>query len=125
MDATPKRSGALLRDAPASQKLRLPHSYQRCSHSAKKIERLPAGHVHFAAERCADCGCLLRWLPKPSTIERRTLNSFRIARLSMRPDLSKWEREFLASVAHLPRISPRQQEILDKLVAKFLEAKAP
>jgi hypothetical protein len=74
--------------------------------------------------RCAYCGLHLRWVAKPANVERQTLNSFRIARLSMRPDLSKWEREFLASVAHQPRLSPRQQAVLDDLCTKYLEAKA-
>ena len=121
----PKMEGACVLHAPDSPKLRLPHSYQRCSPSAKKIERLPAGHVHFATDRCVDCGCLLRWVPKPSTIERRILNAYRPARLGMCEGLSKWERGFVRDISQRQKLSPRQQRILAELCAKYLKEKTP
>ena len=91
----------------------LPHLYQRCSHSAKKIARMPVGHIHFAAEQCADCGRLLRWLPRPETIQHRRLNAFRLAKLAMCDRLSTWERGFVASVAKHKKLSPKQLEIIE------------
>jgi hypothetical protein len=97
----------------------------QCAHLITRLAIIPAGHVHFAAERCSQCGCLLRWIPKPATVERQKLNAFKLAKLSMIDGLSDWERSFVRSIAHQNRLSPRQQEILDRLVAKFLEGKAP
>jgi hypothetical protein len=62
-------------------------------------------------------------LPRPSTIKRRTLNGFRLARLAMCEGLNFWERGFVRDISNRQKLSPRQQEILDELVAKFLEAK--
>ena len=101
----------------------LPHFYQRCSHSAKKIERMPPGHIHFAAEQCADCGRLLRWLPRPGTIQRRRLNAFRLARLLMCDKLNSWERGFVRDLSQRRKLSPKQQEIIDRLCAQYLEGK--
>ena len=100
------------------------HSFaQACRHHVTRTERLP-GHVHFAREVCVVCGRFLRWSAKPATLEGQRSNGFRIAKLTMQEGLTPWEREFLRSVAHQPRLSPRQQEILDKLCTKYLEAKA-
>jgi hypothetical protein len=82
------------------------------------------GHVHFAAERCAHCGCHLRWVPRPETVQRQRLTAFRLAKLEMCPDLTHWERKFVASISHRPRFSPKQQQIIKQLVRQYLEAKA-
>jgi hypothetical protein len=92
-----------------------------CEHSNTRIELLASG-PHFAKELCSDCGATLRFVPKPQTVQRHRLNAFRLAKLAMSEELSKWEREFLLSIAHQNRLSPRQQEILDELVTKFLGA---
>jgi len=65
----------------------------------------------------------LRWLPKPSTLEHRRFNALRIARLTMCNGLTSWQRKFVSDIAPLRKLSPRQQEILDELVEKFLERK--
>ena len=59
------------------------------------------------------------------TIERRTLNGFKLARLAMCPHLRHWERKYIAGISHRPRLSPTQQKIFDRLVTQYLEAKAP
>ena len=82
---------------------------------------MPAGHVHFAAERCVDCRRLLRWLPRPGTIERRKLNGFRLAKLSMCDKLSDWERDFVRSVGEKKHLSPKQLEIVERLCRRYLE----
>jgi hypothetical protein len=58
--------------------------------------------------------------------KRRTTKTERVqvGEASMMDGLSDWERKFVRSIAHQNRLSPRQQEILDKLVEKFLEGKA-
>ncbi len=100
------------------------HSFaQPCNHSATRTERLPGSYPHYAREVCAFCGLFLRWLPKPETIERQKLNAFKLARLAMRPDLTDWQRAFVRDISKRRKLSPRQQEILDKLIEKYLGAK--
>ena len=118
MSAPPKRS-APGREIAGAAKLRLMQSYQQCSHSATVTERMPARHVHFAAERCAGCGRLIHWLSKPETVERRKINGYRLARLQMTPGLSAWERQFVDSLAKLPgnkyKFTPKQQSAFDDI----------
>ncbi len=97
---------------------------QACEHKNTVTVREPPGRTYFSKEICIVCGTFLRWLPKPANVERRTLNSFKVAKLAMRPDLMGWERQFIRSVSQRRKISPRQQEILDALCAKYLEGKA-
>jgi len=94
---------------------------QGCTHPATRTERLPDGSWHYARLTCVACGRFLRWLPKPQTIERRTLNSFRLARLAMCPDLSDWERRFVGDVLKLAKLSPRQQVLVERLCTQYLE----
>jgi hypothetical protein len=96
---------------------------EECSHEETRIEILPPGSVHFGKEICRNCDRLLRWLPKPSTLEHRRFNALRIARLTMCNGLTSWQRKFVSDIAPLRKLSPRQQEILDELVEKFLERK--
>jgi hypothetical protein len=51
------------------------------------------------------------------------VNAFNLVRLAMCEGLSKWERAFVRDISQRQKLSPRQQEILDELVEKFLEAK--
>jgi hypothetical protein len=119
--AAGKETGASC-SAPIS-KLRLVQSYQFCPHTATRTTRLPDSHPHFARLTCAICGGFLRWLPRPSTIERRTLNAFKLARLAMRPDLTSWERQFICSVRGEKNLSPKQEAIIARLVTQYLEGK--
>jgi hypothetical protein len=98
--------------------------YDACSHSATVTERMPEGHNHYAAERCADCGAFLRWLPKPETVERRRLNAFRLENLAMCDRLTSWERHFVRDVSQRKRVSPKQQEIIDRLCAIYVKEAA-
>lgn len=58
---------------------------------------------------------------KPTTVERQKLHAFKLARLAMRPELLHWERKFLSSVVHRRRLSPKQQQIIDRLCRQYLE----
>jgi hypothetical protein len=95
----------------------------RCEHGNTRIERLASG-PHFAKEVCTDCGRVLRFVPKPANIERQRFNALRLAKLSMHPGLSPFERNFLASIAQQKKLSPAQQKVFDDLCAKYLEQKA-
>jgi hypothetical protein len=98
------------------------HSFaQPCAHPATRTERLPDGHLHFARLRCVLCDRHSRWLPRPETIERRTLNSFKPARLAMCEGLSSWERRFVGDVLKLAKLSPRQQVLVARFYAQYLE----
>ena len=63
--------------------------------------------------------------PVQNVVDRRLGNVFRIAKLSMMPGLTRWERKLLASISRQKRLSRREQRIIDALVAKHLGAKAP
>ena len=55
----------------------------------------------------------------PRTIERRTRNGFKPAKLAMHPGL----RKFVAGISHRTRLSRTQRKIIDRLVTQYLEAK--
>jgi hypothetical protein len=97
-----------------------------CSHSLTVVERLPEGSTHFARLLCKDCRTFLRFLPKPGNVERRKLNSSRLAKLQMFPGLTDWERQFVTDLAKLPsgKLTPRQQEVFDRIYAERIEEKA-
>ena len=79
--------------------------YVNCAHTATRVERMPGGHFHFAREVCADCGRLVRWLPKPETLLRRRANAFRLAKLAMCAALNTWERNFIRDVSGQRKLS--------------------
>src|SRR5262245_39496676 len=85
----------------------IPVDRQVCEHLERHVEILPRGSLHHAKEFCRRCGRFLRFLPKPSTVERQRLNSFRVTRLAMSDSLTDWERQFLKSIAPLKKLSPR------------------
>jgi hypothetical protein len=59
---------------------------------------------------------------KIETLERANLNFFKVSKLAMRPGLTEWERRFVKSISAQKKLSPKQQAVLDQLVAKYLEA---
>lgn len=60
-----------------------------------------------------------------TVVDRRLSNGFRIAKLAMRSDLTHWDRKFVASISHRPRLTPKQQQILERLITQYLEGKTP
>lgn len=92
----------------------------QCEHSETRIEQLATG-PHFAREVCRSCDRVLRWLPKPQTVERQSTNAFRLAKLAMSPVLTSWERGFVKSVSQHRKLSPRQQDCLDRIYAERME----
>ena len=82
---------------------------------------MPSGNLHYAAERCADCGSHLRWLPRPETLVRQKLNGFKLARLATVDGLTTWERSFVRDVSQRRKLSPKQQQIIDRLCADYLK----
>jgi hypothetical protein len=95
---------------------------QGCTHPATRTERLPDGSWHYAWLTCVACGRFLRWLPRPETIERERVNAFKLAKLAMCEGLSKWERSFVHHVSQQRKLSPKQQQIIDRLAVQDLEA---
>jgi hypothetical protein len=76
--------------------------------------------IHHGKEICRACGKFVRWVPKPETLQRRSENAERLAKLRKRKDLTVWERSFLLSLEKngLEHLSPRQQEVLNGLAQK-------
>jgi hypothetical protein len=111
-----KEMGALL----PAPKTATERGYARCEHNATRLELLPPGSVHHAKEVCMDCDAVLRWIPKPRTIIRRRWNVFRLVKLAMCEGLSPWELSFIHNVSHSRKLSPRQQQKLDALCARYL-----
>jgi hypothetical protein len=95
---------------------------QECKHGATRVALMPQGHMHYGREICAICGRFLKWVSKPETVVRQKLCAFKLAKLAMHPGLSKWERNFVSDVSNYRRLSPRQEEVVEKLVEQYLEA---
>lgn len=75
---------------------------------------------HHGKETCSVCNRFIRWVPKPENVERQRQNGERIVALRNREDLTSWERGFVSTLdGQGPKVSPKQQAILDKLAAKY------
>jgi hypothetical protein len=122
MNSPPEKgNGAPCYNAPIP-KLELLETTSACAHVNTRTLRMPARHLHYAREICAMCGRHVRWLPKPETIERQRMFAFRFARLAMCERLSTWERNFIRDVSQRRKLSPKQQEIVNRLSATYLGA---
>ena len=130
MESPPPKWEGACSNAPIPKLLNSPQSNSGvsiaqhvCRRGTTRVELMPQGHKHYAMETCAICRCFVRWLPKPETVQRQQLNAFRLARLAMHPGLSDWERNFLRDISQRRKLSPKQQQIIDRLCADYLEAK--
>jgi hypothetical protein len=122
--APPRKGTGALQHAPIPKALAATR-YSRCEHSATRIELMPTGHVHHGKEVCSDCDRLLRWIPKPRTVVRRRFYIFRLVKLAMCEGLTPWELAFIRNVSQARKLSPRQQQKLDALCARYLEGNRP
>src|SRR5690348_4839685 len=96
-----------------------------CAHNATRTVLLPTGSRHHARLECAGCRAFLKFLPRPENIERRKLVGEQIARLAVNPRLTGWERQFVGSLARQAgKLSPRQQEVLERICAAYLQPSA-
>jgi hypothetical protein len=101
-------------------------SVLQCAHSVTKTELEPPGSEHFGRLKCAECGAFFRFIPKPKNVERRQLNSYRLAKLQMCPGLSDWERQFIDSLAKQGnnKLTLRRQAVFDRLCLTYLDRRA-
>ena len=95
----------------------------QCAHSVTKTELNPPGSEHFGRLKCAECGAFLRFVPKPKNVERRQLNSYRLAKLQMCSGLNDCERQFIDSLAKQGnnKLTPKQQAVLERLCLTHLD----
>ena len=91
----------------------------QCDHADTRIAIEPPGSVHFGKEICRNCDRVLRWIPKPENVERRRVTAYRVAKMSMLPNLSPWQSKFLSSVIRQKKFSPKQTEVLERLWAEL------
>ena len=56
-----------------------------------------------------------------ANVERQKLNGYKLARLGMVDGLSDWERAFIRDISERRKLSPKQQQIIDRLCADYLE----
>jgi hypothetical protein len=92
-----------------------------CLHPHTKLEHLPPGQEHFAVLKCAACDAWMRFIPHPCSVSRRQRNAININKISQISALTDWEKGFCEGIRQNPRPTPRQQALLDQLVAKYLE----
>jgi hypothetical protein len=94
--------------------------YTRCRHKATQTIRMPEGFPHYGKIVCLLCARFLGWVPKPETRERRSWYAFKLARLSLAPSLSDWEKKFVQSVAGKKKLSLKQYAVIDRLCTEHL-----
>ena len=85
-----------------------------CTHQKTTFIPTPET-IHHGKTVCADCGAYIRFEKKPETVEREKRNAERIKQLQSIPTLSEWEKGFVESVSKQRKLSPKQQEFLDKI----------
>lgn len=78
------------------------------------LEKPPA--THYAAKRCGGCDVFRGWLPKPQTLKRQQDQRKIIEQLLKNPRLTDWERNFCSGLGK--KISPKQAEILSRIIAE-------
>jgi hypothetical protein len=98
-----------------------------CTHDYTRTVPMPEGSRHFAKLLCADCGIFLRFIPRPQNQRRWEANGYKLARLAMCERLNGWERRFVDDLAKRGsnKLSPKQQAVFDRLVATYLDGRAP
>lgn len=91
-----------------------------CEHTQSRLELMPPGSGRYGRVVCLGCGKQLCWEPFPGNISRKQQNAIYIRQILGSNRLNDWERGFCEGIQHHPRISPRQQSLLDGLFQKHL-----
>jgi hypothetical protein len=87
-----------------------------CGSTRINCVRMPLHAPHYAARRCGQCDRFLGWIPKPQ--KRRQRRQTTINQLLKSCGLTQWERDFLEGLKGKRALSPRQQEVLDRIENK-------
>lgn len=92
----------------------------------KECEHFPVDLIltpeltHYGKYICCACGKFMGWASKPENLERQKANAEALDKLG-RCDLNNWEKGFVLSLTKQgAKLSPRQQELLDKLLKAYL-----
>jgi len=112
---TPPKRSAPGRQIAGAAKLRLAEPHHACGHPATVIQSESPESLHYARELCANCGRFIRWLPKPETVEHRTFNAFRLAKLGMCVALNAWEQNLSTMYRNSGRF--RQSKVQSLIVS--------
>jgi len=91
-----------------------------CAHLQTRTELMAPGHMHFARVVCVICGKQLYWKANPGNAELRRKNAMKLQALLGNSRLSDWERGYCQGLQHNPRLSHKQQALLDELAEKYL-----
>jgi hypothetical protein len=94
--------------------------WQVCSHSKTHVEVFPAGQKNYGRVVCDNCRKFLCWEPHPKNVALRQRNAVNLRKLLDSGTLTEWERGYCEGITNTPRLSPRQQGVLNELVAKHL-----
>jgi hypothetical protein len=89
-----------------------------CGNSRINLVRMHEGCKHWAARRCSLCDCFLGWRPKPENAIKRSQQQELLSRLLESEHLTPWEHKFLQGLKGKRKVSPKQQEVLDRIEAK-------
>jgi hypothetical protein len=91
-----------------------------CPHT-EVIETLRATGPHYSDLRCKACGKHMGFGKSPESLARTAKREAAIVLLRNDARLSAWERGFIATLdTQGPKISPKQADILDQLITRFL-----
>lgn len=90
-----------------------------CGSIRSTIVRMPSYCPHYAALKCGECDQFLTWQQKPETEGKRRDLAVRLNKLTSRPGLTHWEKEFLLGLKQQKKISPKQGEVLAKIEARL------
>lgn len=85
--------------------------------SSKFKEIVVDSGVHYSKIHCLDCDRFIRWGKNPQTIQRERDRQVLVDRLLSRDDLNDWQRGFLTSIRSQHKLTPKQQQALDKLAS--------
>lgn len=89
-----------------------------CGSTRLNLVSVPPPCPHRYAIRCGECDCFIRWAEKPENQDKRHSRKADINRLLETGNLSDWEREFLSNISTVRKLSPKQQEIFNRILSQ-------
>jgi hypothetical protein len=89
---------------------------QVCSHVKTVDIRMPEDCKHYSKIICADCNKFLTWGKNPRLTQDHEQRKHKIDILLDDGIINTWERHFLESIKDKRIITPKQNEILERII---------
>ena len=95
-----------------------PKSKSLCPHTDTMDQIMHEGCKHYSKKICTKCNAFIKWNPRPKTLKDKE-DRDKLINILKGLNLSSFEKSFVFSISLLMHLTPKQQDVWEKICDKY------